>query len=147
MPVPRTSKHSVIATPVGGARFSARIRNHSLQTDQPEKLGGTDTAPTPLELLSVSLASCIALYVHRFCEAESLNADDLAVEVKPFWRENPGRVGRFDAVVHIPETIPAAYHAAIEEVARKCPVHHTLSMTPEITVQLQELALPAMAAD
>jgi putative redox protein len=134
------SRHALVATPEGGARFTLRVREHLVQTDQPERAGGSDTAPTPLELLGASLAGCVALYVHKYCESQSLDASELAVEVKPFWRENPGRVGRYDVVVHLPQSIPAEYHAAIEAVAQSCPVHHTLTHAPEITVQLKEVA-------
>ena len=137
--VPRTSKHSVVATANGGLAFSVAIRDHVISTDQPGRLGGDDTAPTPLELLSASLASCVALYVHKFCEANTLVATGYAVEVKPLWKEEPGRIARFDVIVHLPDTIPATRHAEIEEVARTCPVHSTLEHVPEITVQLQDL--------
>jgi putative redox protein len=144
MNLPKTSRHSIVATPAGGARFTASVRDHSVPTDQPARAGGTDTAPTPLELLSVSLASCIALYVHRYCDNEGLESEGLAVEVKPFWRENPGRIGRFDVVVHIPESLPEEYHADLLEVAEKCPVHHTLTHGPEMIVQVQRM--PELAA-
>lgn len=61
----------------------------------------------------------------------------MAVEVRPFWRESPGRVAPYDIVVHLPETIPAEPHAEIERVAQSCPVHHTLTLAPEITLQLR----------
>jgi putative redox protein len=132
----RTSRHSILATPSGGSRISVAVRDHAVETDQPLKLGGTDTAPTPLELLSASLAGCIALYVSRFCEAEGLEASELVVEVKPFWRED--RIGRFEVGVHVPESVPAHLHGAIEEVARKCPVHHTLAHAPEMSIEVRE---------
>jgi putative redox protein len=116
--------------------FSIAVRGHQLLTDQPARLGGTDTACSPLELLGAALSSCVALYVHKYCEAHGLDDTDLAVEVKPFWREDPGRVGRYDVVVHIPESIPVEHHAAIEEAAQNCPVHHTLAHTPELTFGL-----------
>jgi putative redox protein len=131
------SKHSIVTTPEGGMRFVIALRDHQVRTDQPEKLGGTDTAPTPLELLGASLSGCVALYVHKYCAAEGLAADDIIVEAKPVWRENPGRVGRFDVLVHLPDTIPEQYHEAINEAARSCPVHHTLTHTPEISVELR----------
>lgn len=134
----RTSKHSIVAMPAGGARIAAEIRDHTVLTDQPERGGGTDTAPTPLELLSASLASCIALYVHRYCESHGLDDAELGVEVKPFWRENPGRVARFEVVVHLPASISAEHRAAIEEVARGCPVHNTFTHSPELTLQVRE---------
>ncbi len=135
------SRHSIVAAPEGGKKFSISLRGHRLLTDQPERAGGTDTAPTPLELLGASLSGCVALYVHKYCEGEGLVADDLAVEVRPFWRENPGRVARYDIIVHLPETIPAEYHAEIERVAQSCPVHHTLTLHPEVTLQLRAASL------
>jgi putative redox protein len=144
----RKSAHSIVATPAGGLKLLASVRDHEVATDQPERAGGEDTAPTPLELLSVSLASCIALYVHKYCAARALATDELAVEVKPIWRNDPGRIGRFDVVIHVPESIPAEHHAAIEEVALTCPVHHTLTHTPEITMRLEaQVEAPALAGD
>lgn len=137
------SKHSIVTTPEGGALFSVAIRDHQLFTDQPERAGGTDSAPTPLELLGAALSGCIALYVQKYCAKEGLAANDLAVEVKPFWRESPGRVGRYDVIVHLPDTIPAEHHAAIERVAQSCPVHATLTHAPEIAVRLDTESLVA----
>jgi uncharacterized OsmC-like protein len=83
----------------------------------------------------------VALYVHKYCQSAGLDTEELAVEVRPFWRENPGRVARYDIVVHLPDSIPAEHHAEIERVAQSCPVHHTLSLTPEITLQLRPATL------
>jgi putative redox protein len=140
----RFSKHSIVATPRGGKKFAISVRDHRLLTDQPERAGGTDTAPSPLELLGAALSGCVALYVHKYCESEGLVADDLAIEVKPFWRENPGRIGRYDVIVHLPDSIPPEHHAAIDRIAQSCPVHRTLATAPEISVQLRaESTVPA----
>lgn len=136
---PRTSRHSVVATADGGLAFSVSIREHLVTTDQPARAGGDDSAPTPLELLSASLASCIALYIQKFCLANAVQASGFAVEVKPLWKEEPGRIARFDVIVHLPDSVPATQRAAIGEVARTCPVHNTLTQMPEITVELRDL--------
>jgi len=134
----RTSRHAVVATPVEGLAFTVSVRDHAVSTDQPAHAGGMDTAPTPLELLSASLAGCIALYVRKHCIAKQLDSADLAVEVKPLWRED--RIARFDVVLHLPDTIPASEYDAIARIARTCPVHNTLTHSPEITVQLEQLS-------
>jgi putative redox protein len=135
------SRHSIVATPEGGQQFSISLREHRLLTDQPERAGGTNAGPTPLELLGASLSGCVALYVHKYCQSEGLQADGLAVEVRPFWKENPGRVARFDIIIHLPEAIPVEHRAQIERVAQSCPVHHTLTLGPEITLQLRAASL------
>jgi putative redox protein len=133
--IPRMSKQSVIATSAGGQAFDVSVRGHTVRTDQPIGGGGADTAPTPLEMLNVSLAGCIALYVQRFCDRRGLDARGLSVEVNPIWRAEPGGIGRFDVLLHLPGTIPETNRHEIELVARACPVHHTLLMSPEISVK------------
>jgi putative redox protein len=137
------SKHSIVATPEGGMRFSISVRGHRLFTDQPASAGGTDEAPTPLELLGASLSGCVALYVHNYCVRTGLPVDDLAVEVRPVWRPDPGCVTRYDIIVHLPESIVAEHRAELERVARSCPVHHTLEIAPSITLELRGAALVA----
>jgi len=131
--IPRASKHSVIATSLGGEAFEIAVRGHTVRTDQPA-MG--DTAPTPLEMVSVALAGCVALYVQRYCMAARLAASGLAVEVNPIWRADEGRVGRFDVRLHIPSTVPAEHHEALRDAASSCPVHHTLAHGSEIDVKL-----------
>ncbi len=53
------------------------VRNHTIRTDQPQRAGGEDSAPTPLELPGAALAGCVALYVQKSCEAVGLPACDL----------------------------------------------------------------------
>jgi putative redox protein len=140
----RFSRHSIVATPEGGVRVKIGIREHEVVTDQPERAGGTDSAPTPLELLGASLAGCVALYVHKHCVRVGLPSHEIAVEVKPIWREDPGRVGRFDVTVHVPESFETSSHAGVEAAARGCPVHHTLMHLPEIDIRVKsDTLIPA----
>lgn len=133
--IPRTSEHSIVAVPADGLAQTVHVRSHTLTTDQPARAGGDDAGPTPLELIGAGLASCIALYIHKYCVQQGLDDGKLAVEVKPLWRNDPGRIGRFDVILYIPDVIPAEYHEEIDLVARTCPVHHTLTHGPEITLR------------
>ncbi|MFZ3070530.1 MAG: OsmC family protein [Anaerolineaceae bacterium] len=59
---------SVDVSQLEGFKIETRTRGHIAMVDQPENSGGTDTGPTPLEYLFVSLGSCIvsiALIVAR----------------------------------------------------------------------------------
>ncbi|MHB1070258.1 MAG: OsmC family protein, partial [Gemmatimonadaceae bacterium] len=57
----------MVITHVGGVQFSAQVRSHRILVDQPERGGGADGGPSPMELLGVSLGTCVALYVQQFC--------------------------------------------------------------------------------
>jgi uncharacterized OsmC-like protein len=131
--IPRASKHSVVATAVGGEAFEVSVRGHSVRTDQPT---GSDTAPTPLEMVSVALAGCVALYAQRYCARAGLDARGLAVEVNPIWRADQARIGRFAVSLHVPRGISVEHHPALHAAASNCPVHHTLEQGAEISIEI-----------
>jgi putative redox protein len=137
------SRHTIVASATGPAAFAVTVREHVVELDQPVRAGGDDEAPTPLEMLSVALAGCIALYARKYCRANGLEDAGLSVEVKPIWREHPGRIGRFDVTLHLPDGFPEEHRDALEYAARECPVHHTLMHAPEIAVRLEERAAVA----
>ncbi len=132
--IPRASRNSVVAKHAGGEAFTVAVRDHTVRTDQSKAASGADSGPTPLELVSAGLASCVALHVHRFCVKNGVDAKGLAVEVSPLWRADPGRIARFDVLLHLPAWIPAGLGEELREVARSCPVHHTLTGDCEVTV-------------
>jgi putative redox protein len=129
-----------IVTAGGGLRFTAEIRGHRVATDQPVAAGGDDAAATPLELLSASLGTCIALYAHQFCAARGLPHAGLLVEVRAEPARAPYRIGRFGVRVVLPGELPAEYRPALERAVRTCPVHNTLSDPPAIDVDIVEPA-------
>ena len=132
----------IVVTHDGGLKFAAQIRSHRIVVDQPERAGGGDTAPMPIELLGASLGTCIALYIHQFCEARQLSSAGLRVEVTQQGAQNPNRIGEFAVRVELPEGIPEQYLPVIERVARSCPAHNTFEHGAAVTVQL---AAPAAA--
>jgi len=122
----------------GGARFTADIRGHKVTVDQPEKGGGEDRAPMPVELLPASLGTCVALYVQRFLATRQLDASGLTVEVTSVGAPNPNRIARFGVEVKIPGGVPEKYRDAVRRAAEGCTVHHTLTHAPEIVVDVRE---------
>lgn len=129
----------VVARPEGNARVVATVRGHRIETDQTPAGGGEDSAAGPLELVSVALATCVALYVSRFCAARGFPADDVAVEVLPEFAPAPSRLARFAVRVQLPATVPVHYREMVERVVRTCPVHNTLRSVPDIDVELVNL--------
>jgi len=122
----------------GGARFTADIRGHKVTVDQPEKGGGDDSAPMPVELLPTSLGTCVALYVQRFLATRQLDASGLTVEVTSVGAPNPNRIAKFGIEVKIPGGVPEKYRDAVRRAAEGCTVHHTLTHAPEIVVAIRE---------
>jgi putative redox protein len=136
MPVP-----AMVVTHEGGMKFATQIRGHRLVVDQPAG-AGSDEGPMPIELLGASLGTCVALYVQQFCHTRGLPYEGMQVEVQQHGAQNPGRVGRFDVRVMLPEALPAQYAEMVQRVARSCPAHNTLVHGSEVQVSL-EAAAPA----
>jgi uncharacterized OsmC-like protein len=120
----------------GGTRFTADIRGHKVEVDQPVRAGGTDAAPTPLELVPAALGTCIGYFVQQFLAARGLDATGMRVEVLAHGAADPHRIGRFEVEVVIPGGVPERYLAAVRRAAETCTVHHTLSHAPEIAVHV-----------
>ena len=127
----------MVITHEGGLRFAARVRSHHVLVDQPVRAGGADAGPMPIELLGVSLGTCVALYVQQFCESRRLPYDGMRVEVEQRGATNPARVGEFVARVVLPGEIPEHHAALLERVARSCPAHHTLELGATVAVEIE----------
>ena len=126
----------VLITHEGGLKFAAQVRSHRIVTDQPERAGGEDAGPSPLELLSMSLGSCVALYVQRFLYSRALPYEGMRVAVAQRATGTPGRVGEFVVRVVLPAELPEHAMEMLERVARSCPAHNTLHHGASVAVHI-----------
>ncbi|HET9011330.1 MAG TPA: OsmC family protein [Gemmatimonadaceae bacterium] len=132
-----SSRAPMVITHEGGLKFAAQVRSHRIVVDQPQGAGGEDAGPMPLELLGVSLGTCIALYVQQFCESRKLPYEGMRVEVKQHGAADPGRIGEFVVRVLLPYELPAHQAELVERVARSCPAHHTLERGAKVSVEIE----------
>jgi uncharacterized OsmC-like protein len=54
---------------------------YTIITDEPERLGGTNTAPAPHELLPAMLASCISTTLMLYARTKGWSLDEVRVYV------------------------------------------------------------------
>jgi uncharacterized OsmC-like protein len=141
MSAPR-QRDPIVVTHEGGVQFAAQVRAHRLLVDQPERGGGADAGPSPIELLGVSLGTCVALYVQQFCHSRGLSHEGMRVEVQQRGAQNPNRIGEFAVRVVLPAGLPAEHVEMLERVARSCPAHNTLVHGAEVAMQI-DIGVPA----
>ncbi len=83
---PKTKKigiRKVTAVNEGGTRTVARVRHFEpVAADEPDSLGGTNTAPSPLEMALVSLASCDGVIIHGVAKAMNFAYSRVEFEVE-----------------------------------------------------------------
>jgi len=96
---------------------------HTIITDEPEHLGGTDQGPAPHELLAATLASCIATMIAMYAQNRSWDLDETSVEVD----YDPDSVPRhFTIDIHLPTDTTPDRQRRLERVAETCPVRRAL---------------------
>ena len=99
---------------------------HWLVTDEPGSLGGTDTAPTPHELLPAALAACVATTIRMFARRQGWSLDEITVEASLDIQPRPQRC---TISVALPPGLEEGQWRRLEYVARACVVHRTLEQS------------------
>ncbi|MGW2705424.1 OsmC family protein [Streptomyces sp. NPDC001340] len=116
--------------------FAVTVRGHTLVTDQPVEAGGDDRGPTPVEVLVVSLASCVAYYAGRFLERHHLGREQLRVLADfTMADDRPARIASVRLRVLVPHELSGAGLEALRAVVDHCTVHNTLRQPPEIQIE------------
>jgi len=96
---------------------------HTIITDEPESLGGTDTAPAPHELLAATLASCVSTMIVLYAQRREWDLGDIRVDVEYDADTTPRQV---DITVHLPEGLTAEQTERLRRIADTCPVRRAL---------------------
>jgi len=96
---------------------------HTLVTDEPASLGGTDTGPAPHELLAATLASCVATMIAMYAHNRGWELGETAVEVDYDTDATPRAVS---VRIHLPDHLTPEQVRRLERVAETCPVRRAL---------------------
>ena len=119
-----------------GDLFEIGIRDHLVHVDQPVDAGGSNAAPTPVELFVASLASCVAHYARRYLARHNLPSDGLSVAAEFTMADRPARVGEVHVSIDLPYGVRDERRDALLAVASHCTVHNTLEDAPEVCIEL-----------
>lgn len=131
----------------GGFRAAASIREFEpIGSDEPLALGGTDTAPNPVEQLLAALGNCLAVGYAANATAAGVAIDELRVELegdldlRTFLGLDPGGHAGFSNIrarVHLDadasDEVLAGLHG---DVVGTSPVGHTLSRSIPVQIDL-----------
>jgi putative redox protein len=96
---------------------------HTIVTDEPEHLGGTDEGPAPHELLAATLASCIGTMIAMYAQNRGWDIGETVVHVGYDADSTPRSL---DIEVHLPDDLTPDQQRRLERVAETCPVRRAL---------------------
>lgn len=130
----------------GGFRTTTAIGDFPpFATDEPEGLGGTNTAPNPVEQLIGALGSCLAIGYAANASAAGIRIDHLRIDIEgelnleTFLGLRPGNAGyeTLRATVHLTTDADDATIGELhDKVVATSPVGHTLSRAVPLTIEL-----------
>jgi putative redox protein len=68
----------------------SKVRQFTINSDEPLNSNGTDLAPSPFDLLNASLASCTAIFIRLFAQKNNINIGEISIKIKIKKNENNG---------------------------------------------------------
>lgn len=121
------------ATVNGERGYAQRVTasTHEFLSDEPERRGGTNTGPSPYELLVGSLGSCTAITMRMYAERKQWNLGTTRVSVRLLKEgDEPARIER---KISVTGAVDAEQQAKLLEIADKTPV--TRALSPGLPIQ------------
>jgi len=91
-----------------------------------------DQLYSPFHMLGSGLAFCTYSVLASWASNAKLHSDDIVIEVRWSFAEDPHRVGRIDVTVQWP-SLPAVRQNAAQRVAHMCAIHGTLTHLPALS--------------
>lgn len=112
-----------------------KSEKNSIIVDEPKELGGENAGLSPMELLAASIGSCTAITLRMYAERKKLELENVKVEVS-FERDAEKNESRISLQVHLTGNLTDEQRKRLMEIAKKCPIHKTLSNPIEIVTEM-----------
>lgn len=132
---PLTDGRTAQASSDGGMTASVRSRRFEWVADEPESVGGTDSAPNPVEQFLGSLSSCLTLMIGNMADRRNVPIDsiDVTVDASP----DDGRIESLDTTVELASSADLETLDHLVEVSeRACFVNQVVSDDIERSVSV-----------
>lgn len=141
LPAPEDARHAPVGTvevETAAGKFAQWVRTpgHSFIADEPATYGGEDDGPTPYDLLQASLGTCTAMTIQMYAERKKWALESVRIELEHTrdhhqdctdCERDGAQIQAIDLAIELTGDLDAEQRAKLMEIARKCPVHRTIT--------------------
>jgi putative redox protein len=121
------------------------IGRHRLTSDEPLSAGGTDTGPTPYDLILAALGTCKSMTLGLYARRKGWPLESVTVRLSHSrihavdcaeCETKEGMLDRIDSVIELTGPLTEEQRARLLEIADRCPVHRTLKSEFDLRTRL-----------
>ncbi|MDQ3854787.1 MAG: OsmC family protein [Chloroflexota bacterium] len=143
--------NKVSVTSTHGLRQEIEAGKHRLVADEPGALGGTDTGPTPYQLLLSALGACVSITIRLYADRKGWDVDEIRVDLEhdrvraeqcSDSRTAEGHVDRIQKRITLTGDLTEEQLERLLVVSRRCPVNQTLQREVHIVDSIELEATP-----
>lgn len=137
----------VARTKIDQFRTEVATGNHVFFADEPLNVDGTDTGPSPYDLLSAALATCTSMTLRMYANFKKVPLRSVTVAVRhgrvhaddcKDCDSTAGSIEEFQRVITLDGDLSDEQQQRMLEIADRCPVHKTLLNEIKIRTALKE---------
>jgi putative redox protein len=107
---------------------------HRLITDEPERIGGDGSAPSPHELFPAALAACVATTLVMYARTKEWDLGDVTVDVDYDHRSTPRL---FSVEIRLTGELSDLQLERLEKVAAACPLRRSIETGIEFVERIE----------
>jgi putative redox protein len=136
----------VVSGEATGFAQDVSVGRHRLLADEPESSGGTDTGPTPYDLLLAALGTCTSMTVSLYARRKGWPLEHVRVRLRhgrihakdcADCETKHGMIDRIERELELTGELSDEQRARLLAIAEKCPVHRTLTSEIRIDSRLE----------